>query len=132
MLDAFKVGWGVNRSCCDFVHRLFFKGALSLYRCYRCACVQVPVFIHESLSMGSWPIKSLIDLHDEDVFGAFRQSSSLAGVEHVGAVTKVSDQNTLEPDELVDVKPTLIPNCQRYCLSVVLQVLVSLTIVDRP
>jgi len=38
------------------------------------------------------------------MYSTFEQPASLAKVKHVGAVTKVSDQKTPEPDELVDIQ----------------------------
>lgn len=43
------------------------------------------------------------------MYSTFEQPAGLAKVEHVGAVTKVSDQNTPEPDELVDIQTHFNP-----------------------
>ena len=61
------------------------------------------------------------------MYSTFEQAAGLAKVEHVGAVTKVSDQKLLNQMNWWISKPTLIQNCQLYCLLVVLQELVSLT-----
>ncbi|MBZ4247837.1 UDP-N-acetylglucosamine--N-acetylmuramyl-(pentapeptide) pyrophosphoryl-undecaprenol N-acetylglucosamine transferase, partial [Streptococcus pneumoniae] len=46
------------------------------------------------------------------MYSTFEQASSLAKVEHVGAVTKVSDKITPEPDELVDIQTHFNPKLQ--------------------
>ena len=38
------------------------------------------------------------------MYSTFEQAAGLAKVKHVGAVTKVSDQKSSEPDELVDIQ----------------------------
>ena len=43
------------------------------------------------------------------MYSTFEQASSLSKVEHVGAVTKVSDQKNPEPDELVDIQTHFNP-----------------------
>ncbi|CIW12058.1 UDP-N-acetylglucosamine:LPS N-acetylglucosamine transferase [Streptococcus pneumoniae] len=63
----------------------------------------VPVFIHESdLSMGL--ANKIAYKFATKMYSTFEQASSLSKVEHVGAVTKVSDQKNPEPDELVDIQ----------------------------
>ncbi|KXT86940.1 transferase [Streptococcus oralis] len=57
------------------------------------------------------------------MYSTFEQAAGLAKVEHVGAVTKVSDQNTPEPDELVDIQTHFDPKlancivCRWFCRS---------------
>ena len=68
----------------------------------------VPVFIHESdLSMGL--ANKIAYKFATKMYSTFEQASSLSKVEHVGAVTKVSDQKNPEPDELVDIQTHFNP-----------------------
>ena len=68
----------------------------------------VPVFIHESdLSMGL--ANKIAYKFATKMYSTFEQAAGLAKVEHVGAVTKVSDQKTSEPDELVDIQTHFNP-----------------------
>ena len=68
----------------------------------------VPVFIHESdLSMGL--ANKIAYKFATKMYSTFEQAAGLAKVEHVGAVTKVSDQKTPEPDELVDIQTHFNP-----------------------
>ena len=116
MLDVFKVGWGIVQSLfimLRLVHRLFFqREALSQYRLLSLrVCPGVPVFIHESdLSMGL--ANKIAYKFATKMYSTFEQASSLSKVEHVGAVTKVSDQKIQNPMNWWIFKPTLIPNYQ--------------------
>ena len=71
---------------------LFQREALSQYRLLSLrVCQGVPVFIHESdLSMGL--ANKIAYKFATKMYSTFEQASSLSKVEHVGAVTKVSDQ----------------------------------------
>lgn len=122
-------GESSNRSlsCCDFVHRPFFKGGfVSVPPVIAARVSGVPVFIHESdLSMGL--ANKIAYKFATKMYSTFEQASSLSKVEHVGAVTKVSDQKIQNQMNWWIFKATLIINCRLYCLLAVLQVLVSLT-----
>lgn len=88
-------GESSNRSlsCCDFVHRPFFQRGVfvSVPPVIAARVSGVPVFIHESdLSMGL--ANKIAYKFATKMYSTFEQASSLSKVEHVGAVTKVSDQ----------------------------------------
>ena len=108
MLDVFKVGWGIVQSLFIMLRlrpqALFSKGGfVSVPPVIAARVSGVPVFIHESdLSMGL--ANKIAYKFATKMYSTFEQASSLSKVEHVGAVTKVSDQNTPEPDELVDIQ----------------------------
>ena len=113
MLDVFKVGWGIVQSLFIMFRlrpqALFSKGGfVSVPPVIAARVSGVPVFIHESdLSMGL--ANKIAYKFATKMYSTFEQASSLSKVEHVGAVTKVSDQNTLEPDELVDIQTHFNP-----------------------
>ena len=108
MLDVFKVGWGIVQSLFIMLRlrpqALFSKGGfVSVPPVIAARVSGVPVFIHESdLSMGL--ANKIAYKFATKMYSTFEQASGLAKVEHVGAVTKVSDQKTSEPDELVDIQ----------------------------
>lgn len=105
----------------------FFKGGfVSVPPVIAARVSGVPVFIHESdLSMGL--ANKIAYKFATKMYSTFEQASSLSKVEHVGAVTKVSDQKIQNQMNWWIFKATLIINCRLYCLLAVLQVLVSLT-----
>ncbi|EHE81259.1 UDP-N-acetylglucosamine--N-acetylmuramyl-(pentapeptide) pyrophosphoryl-undecaprenol N-acetylglucosamine transferase [Streptococcus pneumoniae GA13338] len=131
MLDVFKVGWGIVQSLFIMLRlrpqTLFSKGGfVSVPPVIAARVSGVPVFIHESdLSMGL--ANKIAYKFATKMYSTFEQASSLAKVEHVGAVTKVSDQKIQNQMNWWIFKATLIINCRLYCLLAVLQVLVSLT-----
>lgn len=102
MLDVFKVGWGIVQSLFIMLRlrpqTLFSKGGfVSVPPVIAARVSGVPVFIHESdLSMGL--ANKIAYKFATKMYSTFEQASSLAKVEHVGAVTKVSDKNTPEPE----------------------------------
>ena len=102
MLDVFKVGWGIVQSLFIMLRlrpqALFSKGGfVSVPPVIAARVSGVPVFIHESdLSMGL--ANKIAYKFATKMYSTFEQASSLSKVEHVGAVTKVSDQKTPEPD----------------------------------
>ncbi|CAM1667949.1 UDP-N-acetylglucosamine--N-acetylmuramyl-(pentapeptide) pyrophosphoryl-undecaprenol N-acetylglucosamine transferase [Streptococcus mitis] len=113
MLDVFKVGWGIVQSLFIMLRirpqALFSKGGfVSVPPVIAARVSGVPVFIHESdLSMGL--ANKIAYKFATKMYSTFEQASSLSKVEHVGAVTKVSDPKTLEPDELVDIQTHFNP-----------------------
>ena len=113
MLDVFKVGWGIVQSLFIMLRlrpqALFSKGGfVSVPPVIAARVSGVPVFIHESdLSMGL--ANKIAYKFATKMYSTFEQASSLSKVEHVGAVTKVSDQKTPEPDELVDIQTHFNP-----------------------
>ena len=113
MLDVFKVAWGIVQSLFIMLRirpqALFSKGGfVSVPPVIAARVSGVPVFIHESdLSMGL--ANKIAYKFATKMYSTFEQSASLAKVEHVGAVTKVSDQKTPEPDELVDIQTYFNP-----------------------
>lgn len=113
MLDVFKVGWGIVQSLFIMLRlrpqALFSKGGfVSVPPVIAARVSGVPVFIHESdLSMGL--ANKIAYKFATKMYSTFEQAAGLAKVEHVGAVTKVSDQNTPEPDELVDIQTHFDP-----------------------
>ena len=96
MLDVFKVGWGIVQSLFIMLRlrpqALFSKGGfVSVPPVIAARVLGVPVFIHESdLSMGL--ANKIAYKFATKMYSTFEQASSLSKVEHVGAVTKVSDQ----------------------------------------
>ena len=113
MLDVFKVAWGIVQSLFIMLRirpqALFSKGGfVSVPPVIAARVSGVPVFIHESyLSKGL--ANKIAYTYATKMYSTFEQSASLAKVEHVGAVTKVSDQKTPEPDELVDIQTYFNP-----------------------
>ena len=113
MLDVFKVGWGIVQSLFIMLRlrpqALFSKGGfVSVPPVIAARVSGVPVFIHESdLSMGL--ANKIAYKFATKMYSTFEQASSLVKVEHVGAVTKVSDQKNPEPDELVDIQTHFNP-----------------------
>ena len=113
MLDVFKVGWGIVQSLFIMLRlrpqALFSKGGfVSVPPVIAARVSGVPVFIHESdLSMGL--ANKIAYKFATKMYSTFEQAAGLAKVEHVGAVTKVSDQKTPEPDELVDIQTHFDP-----------------------
>ena len=113
MLDVFKVGWGIVQSLFIMLRlrpqALFSKGGfVSVPPVIAARVSGVPVFIHESdLSMGL--ANKIAYKFATKMYSTFEQASSLSKVEHVGAVTKVSDQKYPEPDELVDIQTHFNP-----------------------
>ena len=100
----------LSLSCCDSVHKHFFQrgGFVSVPPVIAARVSGVPVFIHESdLSMGL--ANKIAYKFATKMYSTFEQASSLSKVEHVGAVTKVSDQKNPEPDELVDIQTHFNP-----------------------
>lgn len=108
MLDVFKVAWGIVQSLFIMLRirpqALFSKGGfVSVPPVIAARVSRVPVFIHESdLSMGL--ANKIAYKFATKMYSTFEQPASLAKVEHVGAVTKVSDQKLAEPDEMVDIR----------------------------
>ena len=108
MLDVFKVAWGIVQSLFIMLRirpqALFSKGGfVSVPPVISARVSRVPVFIHESdLSMGL--ANKIAYKFATKMYSTFEQPASLAKVEHVGAVTKVSDQKLAEPDEMVDIR----------------------------
>lgn len=96
MLDVFKVGWGIVQSLFIMLRlrpQALFKGFVSVPPVIAARVSGVPVFIHESdLSMGL--ANKIAYKFATKMYSTFEQASSLSKVEHVGAVTKVSDQKS--------------------------------------
>ena len=113
MLDVFKVAWGIVQSLFIMLRirpqALFSKGGfVSVPPVIAARVSRVPVFIHESdLSMGL--ANKIAYKFATKMYSTFEQPASLAKVEHVGAVTKVSDQKLAEPDEMVDIRTQFDP-----------------------
>ncbi len=113
MLDVFKVAWGIIQSLFIMLRlrpqALFSKGGfVSVPPVIAARVSRVPVFIHESdLSMGL--ANKIAYKFATKMYSTFEQPASLTKVEHVGAVTKVSDQKLAEPDEMVDIRTQFDP-----------------------
>ena len=113
MLDVFKVAWGIVQSLFIMLRlrpqALFSKGGfVSVPPVIAARVSGVPVFIHESdLSMGL--ANKIAYKFATKMYSTFEQPASLVKVEHVGAVTKVTGQETPEPDELVDIQTHFNP-----------------------
>ena len=113
MLDVFKVAWGIVQSLFIMLRlrpqALFSKGGfVSVPPVIAARVSGVPVFIHESdLSMGL--ANKIAYKFATKMYSTFEQAASLAKVEHVGAVTKVTSQEIAEPDELVDIQTYFNP-----------------------
>lgn len=122
-------GESSNRSlsCCDFVHRPFFKGGfVSVPPVIAARVSGVPVFIHESdLSMGlANKIAYKFATKMYSTLSKLRVCLRLSMWEQWPRFQIKKIQNQMN---WWIFKPTLIINCRLYCLLAVLQVLVSLT-----
>lgn len=108
MVDVFKVAWGIIQSLFIMLRlrpqALFSKGGfVSVPPVIAARVSRVPVFIHESdLSMGL--ANKIAYKFATKMYSTFEQPASLTKVEHIGAVTKVSNQGLDEPDEIVDIR----------------------------
>lgn len=108
LLDAFKVVWGIFQSLGIMLkvrpQALFSKGGfVSVPPVIAARLSGVPVYVHESdLSIGL--ANKIAYKCATKMYATFEQSSSLTKIEHVGAVTKVGDQESVAPQELEEIR----------------------------
>lgn len=107
LLDVFKVAWGIVQSITILLfirpQALFSKGGfVSVPPVIASRLLGIPVFIHESdLSMGL--ANKIAYKFATTMYSTFEQSSDLAKVKHVGAVTKVATANNVTPIQLPEI-----------------------------
>ena len=108
LLDGFKVVWGIFQSLGIMLkvrpQALFSKGGfVSVPPVIAARLSGVPVYVHESdLSIGL--ANKIAYKCATKMYATFEQSSSLAKIEHVGAVTKVGSQEPVPPQELEEIR----------------------------
>ena len=108
LLDAFKVVWGIFQSLGIMLkvrpQALFSKGGfVSVPPVIAARLSGVPVYVHESdLSIGL--ANKIAYKCATKMYATFEQSSSLTKIEHVGAVTKVGNQESVAPQELEEIR----------------------------
>ncbi|MBF0777177.1 UDP-N-acetylglucosamine--N-acetylmuramyl-(pentapeptide) pyrophosphoryl-undecaprenol N-acetylglucosamine transferase [Streptococcus cuniculi] len=114
LLDVFKVVWGIGQSLAILLsirpQALFSKGGfVSVPPVIASRVLGIPVFIHESdLSMGL--ANKIAYKFATTMYSTFGQSSELAKVKHVGAVTKVASANNVTPIQLPEILSQLDEN----------------------
>ena len=108
LLDGFKVVWGIFQSLGIMLkvrpQALFSKGGfVSVPPVIAARLSGVPVYVHESdLSIG---LANKISYKcATKMYATFEQSSSLTKIEHVGAVTKVGNQESVLQQELEEIR----------------------------
>lgn len=108
LLDGFKVVWGIFQSLGIMLkvrpQALFSKGGfVSVPPVIAARLSGVPVYVHESdLSIGL--ANKIAYKCATKMYATFEQSSSLTKIEHVGAVTKVGNQESVAPQELEEIR----------------------------
>ena len=108
LLDGFKVVWGIFQSMGIMLkvrpQALFSKGGfVSVPPVIAARLSGVPVYVHESdLSIGL--ANKIAYKCATKMYATFEQSSSLTKIEHVGAVTKVGNQESVLPQELEEIR----------------------------
>lgn len=108
LLDGFKVVWGIFQSLGIMLkvrpQALFSKGGfVSVPPVIAARLSGVPVYVHESdLSIGL--ANKIAYKCATKMYATFEQSSSLTKIEHVGAVTKVGNQESVAPQELGEIR----------------------------
>ena len=108
LLDGFKVVWGIFQSLGIMLkvrpQALFSKGGfVSVPPVIAARLSGVPVYVHESdLSIGL--ANKIAYKCATKMYATFEQSSSLTKIEHVGAVTKVGNQESVLPQELEEIR----------------------------
>lgn len=108
LLDGFKVVWGIFQSLGIMLkvrpQALFSKGGfVSVPPVIAARLSGVPVYVHESdLSIGL--ANKIAYKCATKMYATFEQSSSLTKIEHVGAVTKVGNQESVPPQELEEIR----------------------------
>ena len=108
LLDGFKVVWGIFQSLGIMLNvrpqALFSKGGfVSVPPVIAARLSGVPVYVHESdLSIGL--ANKIAYKCATKMYATFEQPSSLTKIEHVGAVTKVGNQESVLPQELEEIR----------------------------
>ena len=108
LLDGFKVVWGIFQSLGIMLkvrpQALFSKGGfVSVPPVIAARLSGVPVYVHESdLSIGL--ANKIAYKCATKMYATFEQPSSLTKIEHVGAVTKVGNQESVLPQELEEIR----------------------------
>ena len=108
LLDGFKVIWGIFQSLGIMLkvrpQALFSKGGfVSVPPVIAARLSGVPVYVHESdLSIGL--ANKIAYKCATKMYATFEQSSSLTKIEHIGAVTKVGNQESVAPQELEEIR----------------------------
>ena len=108
LLDSFKVVWGIFQSLGIMLkvrpQALFSKGGfVSVPPVIAARLSGVPVYVHESdLSIGL--ANKIAYKCATKMYATFEQSSSLTKIEHIGAVTKVGNQESVAPQELEEIR----------------------------
>ena len=108
LLDGFKVVWGIFQSLGIMLkvrpQALFSKGGfVSVPPVIAARLSGVPVYVHESdLSIGL--ANKIAYKCATKMYATFEQPSSLTKIEHVGAVTKVGNQESVAPQELEEIR----------------------------
>ena len=108
LLDGFKVVWGIFQSLGIMLkvrpQALFSKGGfVSVPPVIAARLSGVPVYVHESdLSIGL--ANKIAYKCATKMYATFEQSSSLTKIEHIGAVTKVGNQESVAPQELGEIR----------------------------
>lgn len=108
LLDGFKVIWGIFQSLGIMLkvrpQALFSKGGfVSVPPVIAARLSGVPVYVHESdLSIGL--ANKIAYKCATKMYATFEQPSSLTKIEHVGAVTKVGNQESVPPQELEEIR----------------------------
>ena len=108
LLDGFKVVWGIFQSLGIMLkvrpQALFSKGGfVSVPPVIAARLSRVPVYVHESdLSIGL--ANKIAYKCATKMYATFEQPSSLTKIEHVGAVTKVGNQESVAPQELEEIR----------------------------
>lgn len=108
LLDGFKVVWGIFQSLGIMLkvrpQALFSKGGfVSVPPVIAARLSGVPVYVHESdLSIGL--ANKIAYKCATKMYATFEQSSSLTKIEHIGAVTKVGNQESVLPQELEEIR----------------------------
>ena len=108
LLDGFKVIWGIFQSLGIMLkvrpQALFSKGGfVSVPPVIAARLSGVPVYVHESdLSIGL--ANKIAYKCATKMYATFEQPSSLTKIEHVGAVTKVGNQESVLPQELEEIR----------------------------
>ena len=108
LFDGFKVVWGIFQSLGIMLNvrpqALFSKGGfVSVPPVIAARLSGVPVYVHESdLSIGL--ANKIAYKCATKMYATFEQPSSLTKIEHVGAVTKVGNQESVLPQELEEIR----------------------------
>ena len=108
LLDGFKVVWGIFQSMGIMLkvrpQALFSKGGfVSVPPVIAARLSGVPVYVHESdLSIGL--ANKIAYKCATKMYATFEQPSSLTKIEHVGAVTKIGNQESVAPQELEEIR----------------------------